>query len=528
MDDYVRNILSIDSKFRETGVVDDLHLLDTINFDQSWDYSLPTLTHDSELSKLREASRSSTSFAKRFYTAYPIFSSIRMDNLLIAGGCVGNYLTSEKGRNNSSSGDVDIFIYGLNNDQANARLKEFIQDLIDQSKVSHDLKMLKAQEEAAKNGRKHYSEEHKMEFLRNKNGITINGHLQIIFRLYKTKSEILHGFDLGSSAVGFDGQNVYMTSLGKFSYEYRCNIIDTTRRSTTYEKRLEKYFNRGFDIIFPNLDITILRTNYHRYYLEEVCELPFFQFGYRKIEGNKIIFSKFYYSYYYQRDLPNSNPNQQMSTDYSLDDLDEYQAFYCNLYNLIHDRDFFFYISNVANLEILEKGPHMSWRNIQNFYDNLKTKLYTSDRLLIGTINRYFTVRNIAQISDDLFIQRHDQSKYINDLIEDQKNFAKQKMDLLMAKDHSKIPWIVDNPGTQLTSAFNPIIEDAEKWYLQYYTKTPTNISSSFPIDLGEKERVEDEGSEVVTSTSSSEYVSNYSDDEEEEIYKTSFKRDIN
>lgn len=50
--------------------------------------------------------------------------------------------------------------------------------------------------------------------------------IQVIFRLYRTKSEILHGFDIASSGVGFDDQNVILTSLSQFSYEYNCNIVN--------------------------------------------------------------------------------------------------------------------------------------------------------------------------------------------------------------------------------------------------------------------------------------------------------------
>jgi len=33
------------------------------------------------------------------------------------------------------------------------------------------------------------------------------------------------------------------------------NVVDTTRRSTTYERRLHKYLKRGFSIAIPKLDI---------------------------------------------------------------------------------------------------------------------------------------------------------------------------------------------------------------------------------------------------------------------------------
>ena len=109
--------------------------------------------------------------------------------------------------------------------------------------------------------------------------------VQIILRLYSSISEILHGFDIGSSAVGFDGTNVHFTSLSKYSYENMVNIYDGTRRSTTYEYRLAKYFNHGFDIIMPNLDITKITDNkVNLTYLPFTCE---------SIDGNKIVLDRF-------------------------------------------------------------------------------------------------------------------------------------------------------------------------------------------------------------------------------------------
>ena len=127
-------------------------------------------------------------------------------------------------------------------------------------------------------------------------------HIFLESRLYKTASEILHGFDLGSSAVGYDGDNIYFTTLGKFCHEFSCNIIDTTRRSTTYEQRLAKYFNRGFNIVLPKFDITKLRTIYFKYDKSEICELPYFTFGYDAIIGNKITVDDFYNKCIYHSD----------------------------------------------------------------------------------------------------------------------------------------------------------------------------------------------------------------------------------
>jgi hypothetical protein len=115
--------------------------------------------------------------------------------------------------------------------------------------------------------------------------------LQVIFRCYSTISEILHGFDLGPSAIGFDGKDVWMTSLGRFAYEYGCMIVDSSRRSTTYEMRLVKYFKRGFDLICPDLDVEqVKKTSKDNLMckMPQAIALPKLPFVLKQITGNRL------------------------------------------------------------------------------------------------------------------------------------------------------------------------------------------------------------------------------------------------
>jgi len=62
------------------------------------------------------------------------------------------------------------------------------------------------------------------------------------------------GFDVDSCSVGFDGRNVWMTPRAHRALVCQYNTIDMTRRSPSYEMRLAKYAERGFEICFPGLD----------------------------------------------------------------------------------------------------------------------------------------------------------------------------------------------------------------------------------------------------------------------------------
>jgi hypothetical protein len=89
--------------------------------------------------------------------------------------------------------------------------------------------------------------------------------IQIILSIYKSISQIIHGFDIGSCAVAFDGKEVYFTGLAKFAYETGYNIITIDRRSFTFERRLKKYLLRGFCIIMPNFNIDIIKDDNNIY-----------------------------------------------------------------------------------------------------------------------------------------------------------------------------------------------------------------------------------------------------------------------
>lgn len=124
--------------------------------------------------------------------------------------------------------------------------------------------------------------------------------VQIILKIYASISQILHGFDLGSSCVAFDGKEIYFTSMGKFAYETGYNILDLSRKSKSYEYRVKKYLKRGFGVIMPNLKIFpykgtwfgslmdwyeyIMRVEHKNVHFD----LPYFNIRDATVKGNKI------------------------------------------------------------------------------------------------------------------------------------------------------------------------------------------------------------------------------------------------
>lgn len=145
--------------------------------------------------------------------------------------------------------DVDLFIYGLNEEQAVKKIIE-IEKRIKDSILTETTT------------------------IRTKNAITIASqyptrHIQIVLRIYKSISEILTGFDVDCSCAAYDGTQVWAAPRALTAYMTQINTIDLTRRSPSYESRLSKYSHRGFEVYWPllersRIDPTIFERNFGR------------------------------------------------------------------------------------------------------------------------------------------------------------------------------------------------------------------------------------------------------------------------
>lgn len=144
--------------------------------------------------------------------------------------------------------------------------------------------------------------------------------VQVILRRYATVSEVLHGFDLGSAAVAYDGQELYFSSKGKLAYERGLNIVDLKLRRNTFETRLQKYAERGWAIGMLELDVTksgitnkaIGTPNVNQYKLT----LPYLTIDGASLGNNRFSISSIQC---HQRTNPNNNANEESAHHPSTD-----------------------------------------------------------------------------------------------------------------------------------------------------------------------------------------------------------------
>lgn len=146
-----------------------------------------------------------------------------LDNVLVAGGAVYSSLFV------TTTGDIDLFLYGLTPSEAEKKIGE----------VAKIIALINTKVIRTKNA---------VTFVNTSFGIDV----QIILRIYRTKSEILHGFDVDSCCLGYDGDKVWATRRALFSLQHGYNTVSFDRLSPSYELRLMKYSTKGMAIKVPD------------------------------------------------------------------------------------------------------------------------------------------------------------------------------------------------------------------------------------------------------------------------------------
>lgn len=178
---------------------------------------------------------------------------VNWNNVVCAGGAVSGCLTplpkeiQEAGPSKTRvlrrkyfhdqylpSSDIDLFLYGLDEDAAVEKLREIYDSI--QASSPYEIRAFRSAHAVTLVSRYPFR------------------HVQIVLRLYNSPSEVLMGFDVDSCAVGYNGKNVFMCPRAVLSFLSQTNTVDMTRRSPSYEMRLAKYAERGFEIVVDTLN----------------------------------------------------------------------------------------------------------------------------------------------------------------------------------------------------------------------------------------------------------------------------------
>jgi hypothetical protein len=238
----------------------------------------------------------SSSFADTFFVHYPALKEMSWDNLAIRGGAVVDVLLGR------TPTDLDLFMFGLESPEACVdKAREVLNFLLRAEKASVEEKNKEAKRRAIDRGYSTDPAVQTMSIKAVRKGCVVTVWvdvlkcpIQIVLCNYSTFEEVVRGVDLSVSGASFDGSTVWVSEAGKWALENMAIRVETDDYFPS-AVRLEKYFNKGFDIVLPGLDVAKLSTKYHQIGLADAFVTPSFTVSYTCIAKNKILVNAFHF-----------------------------------------------------------------------------------------------------------------------------------------------------------------------------------------------------------------------------------------
>ena len=298
--------------------------------------------------------------------------------------------------------------------------------------------------------------------------------IQIILRTFASVSGLLHGFDVGSCSIAFDGVTAHTTLLGAYSLSHRVNIVCPSRRSTSYESRLKKYFDRGYALVLPHLDIGRLVPG-------ETLGLPYLRVRVDSVHG-PLVFG----------DVLLMLEEALHVSDYEegVDDglritWDRRGTYLANSWRLAGGGQSFVTRSATHGLEsttpLAEGEPTfqdvLPRSNFVEIVYRVARSVMHNGRVKLSTLRRFFGFSHEQVIKFMIAVAEASEgsqgARIVIDLLPALRPFCDalfERYDEVAAKNGGKLEWvIVEDPSRQYTATLNPRIVDPQVWYGDAY-----------------------------------------------------------
>lgn len=303
---------------------------------------------------------------------------------------------------------------------------------------------------------------------RSKNVITFKNEdydVQIILRLYKTVSEVLHGFDVDSCCVGYYKGKFYATERAIFSLYYSTNTVNFNRLSPSYEYRLVKYAKRGLSIFVPDLDKSLIDRELLDVKMDRRRKIDTYD-----LEGLSILI---YYENLHNKYERSIYSNLIRSANRTIDYMDIIE---------ISDYDYFGKYSGSSLLSIFKSlKPRPAWdkqRFIMNVTDPnivISDVVYTTQKIIrflrtddgkIGNVLHFKDIKFINMLSDYLQDRDDEQEEFQGQDQDSEEDYREEREDAITWDVPVDVEWKMTNPGEQMTNTFHKIVlKNNEAWY---------------------------------------------------------------
>jgi hypothetical protein len=347
---------------------------------------------------------------------------------------------------------------------------------------------------------------------------------QFIHRIYPSLDLVLGGFDIPYGMLAFNGDNVVGTPIAEWCLKNRCHIVDTTRRSLSYENRIMKYVRRfDMDVFFPGLTYDwiakILPASEIRAIADVITTLlkskglaitdsdnhfiPDKELA-RRLESVESLNSKhcgrlrvtYEVATVYQNQKVIGNEgdvrNLKCYSDYSSCEVEGEVIPYANS-TMIKCGNF----EGVIVYHEFEEGENISYQRAADIYRDLVEHpsvksvqcsslgyYYRHTRQRVGSLGVFWNKYRNAGLTKKS--DRIDILKVVNQYISEET----RRLDQWLKRNE----WITENPGRQWTSSFNPIMEDPREFYKEnyvpFYVGIPSNIENTLRLGLRDNQSV--------------------------------------
>jgi len=287
-----------------TALVD----LDSVGTTRSWAYDEATLLEPGRYTA--RSPMTSATFAKVFYRTFPALATMKWDNVCVRGGSVVDLMLG------AEPADLDLCFYGLPDAAAVlARAADVVRFLLDAERaVVEAINTARASSRSGHSGGAravfpygsrgeldlaYVSEAQRVDIKAVRTGpvVTLRAGavrvpVQLVLCGYPSLAAAARGADMAVCGALFTGERVLMDADARWSLENMAVRVPTGRFPSV--ARLEKYFNKGFDVVLPGLDATKIPQGYLPLGLVDAVATPGgLRFSYKAVEGNKISLAAF-------------------------------------------------------------------------------------------------------------------------------------------------------------------------------------------------------------------------------------------
>jgi len=368
----------------------------------------------------------SASFQYQFYQRYPALKDMDWSNIALKGGAIIDLILDRTPK------DLDFFFYGLASEEGLLkRAREFLEFLLKTERntvheTNEEAKKISERRVPGGRGRGRGSggyntiQSINIKAVRSRSVIevclsAISEKVQIVLCKNESLEQLSSFSDIALCGILFDGQNVLLTQSAKWELENMTLVVNGGSYYPSAE-RLDKYFQKGFDIILSELDVNKCPTAYLKLGMRDAIQLPSLALSYSKIQGNQIHLDQFLKL---KREEKSEEKERVVSTRYgSLSDLlDRRTVLYNNIKLLTclersrivsatskttetDDEKNMFAVFAEGDFvtDVLKPWPDISARQVKNTYHAISEQIYSGEKLDFAVYNQYVSVESLNEL----------------------------------------------------------------------------------------------------------------------------------